>query len=448
MAACNEAFSKLSMWCLLIVFSLLCSLCSTERSLKMTHVLFRHGNRSPIAAYPSDPYQEDSWPQGFGQLTQKGMRQHYELGQWFRKRYSTFLNSSYVRTEISVRSTGYDRTIMSALSNLAGLYPPSNKQIWNQELLWQPIPVFSVPKEDDFLLSIDHTPCPRYNEILAEAATKKNNYLSKHKSFLQSIAKYCGFDSNPVSFKNYSRVADTTFFEREDGRKLPDWATPDVIQKLFNVINVYYTIESQMGDEFLRLGAGPILNEIVGHLKNKTAGKETTKMFMYSAHDDNVESLLASLQVFNDLWPPTASCVIIELYQEDNKSFTIDVLFKNASNKEPEKLQMPGSSGPCTLDHFYKITKHLLLSDVKAACKSKKDHGGGNFLPETWNTGWTLLAIFTVLAILVAFVMVVSLCRNFQRSRRFQKARQMQPINFHLLGHVGTDSEDESVFDT
>ena len=79
------------------------------------------------------------------------MRQHYELGQWFRKRYGTFLNSSYVRTEISVRSTAYDRTIMSALSNLAGLYPPSNKQIWNKELLWQPIPVFSVPKEDDFV---------------------------------------------------------------------------------------------------------------------------------------------------------------------------------------------------------------------------------------------------------------------------------------------------------
>ena len=48
---------------------------------------------------------------------------------------------------------------------------------------------------------------------------------------------------------------------------------------------------------------------------------------------------------------------------------------------------MPGSSGPCTLEHFYKITEHLLLSDVKAACKSKKDHGGGTFLPETWNTG-------------------------------------------------------------
>ena len=31
--------------------------------------VYRHGDRSPTKTFPSDSYQEDAWPQGFGQLS-------------------------------------------------------------------------------------------------------------------------------------------------------------------------------------------------------------------------------------------------------------------------------------------------------------------------------------------------------------------------------------------
>ncbi len=32
--------------------------------------MYRHGDRSPTKTFPADPYQEDAWPQGWGQLSQ------------------------------------------------------------------------------------------------------------------------------------------------------------------------------------------------------------------------------------------------------------------------------------------------------------------------------------------------------------------------------------------
>ena len=48
------------------------------------HLLFRHGDRTPIAAYPTDPYKDYPWPGGWGQLTLRGMRRHLALGRWIR----------------------------------------------------------------------------------------------------------------------------------------------------------------------------------------------------------------------------------------------------------------------------------------------------------------------------------------------------------------------------
>ena len=80
---------------------------------------------------------------------QIGKEQHYELGQWLRDRYKGFLPEEYSRNYIHVQSTDVDRTLMSASCNLAGLYPPQSKQIWNKYMPWQPIPIHTTPESED-----------------------------------------------------------------------------------------------------------------------------------------------------------------------------------------------------------------------------------------------------------------------------------------------------------
>ena len=123
--------------------------------------MWRHGDRTPIALYPTDPHKDYPWPGGMGQLTTRGMRRHLELGRWLRQRYTDWLSPTYNRAEVVVRSTDVDRTLMSALSNLAGLFPPQGDQVWDEGLAWQPIPVHTVPQDEDYLLS-SHAHCPRY----------------------------------------------------------------------------------------------------------------------------------------------------------------------------------------------------------------------------------------------------------------------------------------------
>ncbi|NXR79262.1 PPAP phosphatase, partial [Pycnonotus jocosus] len=171
---------------------------TAARELKFVVVLFRHGDRTPIVNFPTDPHKESEWPQGFGQLTKTGMQQLFELGQYMRKRYSSFLNSTYNRQEFYIQSTDYDRTIMSAQSYLSGLFPPTSSQIWNPELLWQPIPVHIFQKTTEQRLNFPLPNCPRFDELQQETQTSKEfqNRIQPYMDFLQTMAINTGLELN------------------------------------------------------------------------------------------------------------------------------------------------------------------------------------------------------------------------------------------------------------
>ena len=80
---------------------------------------------------------------------QKGKQELYKLGQVLRERYKNFLSEEYRVKDVSVQSSYANRCQMSASTLLAGLYPPKGEQIWNPDLLWQPIPVNPIPRELD-----------------------------------------------------------------------------------------------------------------------------------------------------------------------------------------------------------------------------------------------------------------------------------------------------------
>ena len=81
------------------------------------------------------------------------MQMQHGLGQFLGDRYQGYLNASYMykREEIYIRSTDVDRCLMSAESDLAGLYPPTEAEKFDPDIAWQPIPVHTIPIEEDYV---------------------------------------------------------------------------------------------------------------------------------------------------------------------------------------------------------------------------------------------------------------------------------------------------------
>ncbi len=85
-------------------------------------------------------------------MTIAGIEQHHRLGGFLRNRYQSLLSPNYTKSEIYVRSTDVDRTLMSAQSNLVGLYPILNFTDGNVPI--QPIPIHTVSINLDFVCYI------------------------------------------------------------------------------------------------------------------------------------------------------------------------------------------------------------------------------------------------------------------------------------------------------
>ncbi|XP_074811505.1 lysosomal acid phosphatase isoform X2 [Natator depressus] len=313
------------------------------RSLRFVTLLYRHGDRSPVRAYPRDPHQESAWPQGFGQLTQVGMLQQWDLGQSLRKRYHGFLNASYNRQEIFIRSTDYDRTLMSAEANLAGLYPPQGQQVFNPNVSWQPIPVHSVPDSGEKLLKFPLSPCPRYEQLQNETR-QSAEYINKTRQNLQT-----------------HRLL------------LPPWVTPDVMTQLKQLkdfgFEFLFGIHQQM--EKARLQGGVLLAQI---RKNMTSAANASapqhlKLLAYSAHDTTLVALQMALNVYNGRQAPYASCHIFELYQDDDSNFSVEMFFHNESGREPFPLTLPGCAQRCPLPDFLQLTDPIIPQDWARECQ-------------------------------------------------------------------------------
>ncbi|KAK9505300.1 hypothetical protein O3M35_009388 [Rhynocoris fuscipes] len=338
-------------------------------TLKLVNIIFRHGQRTPASTYPLDPHINDTFsPYGWGQLTNEGKRQQYEQGKWLRERYDHFLGSKYSGNILEAMTTDVDRTKMSCALMFAGLFPPVGDQIWNENLLWQPIPTSHQKLSEDKLLLVRG--CPRFAEALNDVL--KSDEVKKELDSQQEIYKYLSEHSG-MEVKDPWGVEDiysTLKAEEELNLTLPEWTKKYYPQPMRDITE-YSFLLNVWNTELKRIKGGPLLKKILKDMHDKTEGKlhEERKLYVYAGHDSTIANLLSALNVWDKQIPVYNIMAIIELHQVDD-NYGVKIFLRN-NTETLHELKVPGCEGDhCPLTKLTELTADVIPGKLSTVCKA------------------------------------------------------------------------------
>lgn len=384
----------------------------------------RHGAREPIYDFlNSTPFDSK------GELTPVGMKQHYLLGTSIRKLYveqEKLLSEQYDQKEIYVQSTNYNRTILSAISHLYGLYPletgpkidsdlekkylnPPFVSNYSESIFeaihdklgdialskgYQPIPVHVIPLNKDILIRpFDLAVCPgSLNLLNAQYSTKVYkdlNDMFKANTF-KNISSILGMKEDDVNlwaaFDFYDIYENFQFANLTFPVKLSE----ELLKNLtfihdITIYFIYFGSEKQK-----RLFNTPIFNEILRYFDRKIKGKEQKKFVYYSGHDRTLSMILSGLNYSNFecayeeymgfktpdpnntrtclKFPHYAANLLIELHQNEANLSFVKIRYNGMY------LPMCGTNKTsCDYDVFSSKIRNFVVEDFVKECRKETD---------------------------------------------------------------------------
>lgn len=325
-----------------------------ERALFAVDVI-RHGDRTPVAPLPTARY---TWTEDPGQLTAKGMQQEFLLGAALRKKYINeyhLLPVSYSAKTMQVRSSDFDRTLMSATSLLMGLYPLGTGPCLSgtkQAALpqnFQPIPIHAVPQAEDNLI-ISHPDQKQLDVLLKKYVSQKKDWQMKETQLRPKLAHWS--EATGFSITNIMQLdlfSDALIVGELHHVPAPAKLSAEDIKQII-AAGRWVFIAKNKPQEIGSFFGHSLLSVIVKHFKEAIQAKTPLKYMLFSAHDTTILALMSAMRVPLELLPPYASDLNFMLFIEDEKNYKVKITYNN------KPVFLPGCKGAeCSLSQFIKI---------------------------------------------------------------------------------------------
>ncbi|EZA53019.1 Venom acid phosphatase Acph-1 [Ooceraea biroi] len=238
----------------------------------------------------------------------------YNLGVHLREIYNEFLGDMFMLDVMKTRTTEYALSILSAQLVNAGLWPPSEEQMWMEDFNWQPIPTdYLELKEDTLMLG---TLCPNFlsqmDQMLQTIEVQK--IIAQHQSLFDYLSQYTKRNISTPSEVALLYATLETMVDRNE--LLPNWAIdifPD--GAMYNVTLLEYDL--LLANSLQRqLNGGTLLGEIIGNSLKYKAGDipKERKILLYSGDQRNIIGVLKNLDSWSPHIPNEAAALIFELY--------------------------------------------------------------------------------------------------------------------------------------
>ncbi|KAE9554126.1 hypothetical protein FO519_002663 [Halicephalobus sp. NKZ332] len=354
------------------ILSILIQTCvCDDLELVQANVLWRHGDRAPLFTYTTDLVPEVDWEAPYGEITPLGMEQVYTKGLIFRQRYVNdlhLISPTYNSSQIYVRSTDMDRTLLSAYGVLAGVYSTEElhdpiSSVHKLPSRWTSVPIHTVKFETDYLMNMERI-CPKFLAI-----DRERNENPKFKAYVESIEPLFELLRNKTGLPipdvfNLRMFQDVLRIAREKKKSLPDWVTESLYEQMDKVLNDtddYKTGYPGFGLpadlDMINLRGGPLLKEMIENMEmmaNETKGAK--KLRLYSGHD---------ITIMGRGLPNYTSAVAVELWKSvDMKSNFVETKDQGSGDTE-YFVQVLFSANPT--DNFIPVTRFV------SGCPSNND---------------------------------------------------------------------------
>ncbi|XP_066246930.1 lysosomal acid phosphatase-like [Euwallacea similis] len=348
---------------MILIILLLCATAGSVEIPKQIHVLFRHGERSPTSIFPNDPHKNYKWEGGLGHLTNRGKLQMYTLGQNIKEQYNAIFSKYYWPVDVNFTSSYLDRCLMSAELVGAGMFPPQGEQIWNPNLLWQPIPIHYLPRNLDNLL-VMKTNCTEYDKQFLEAqnSSKVKQYNRDYHTLYVYLTEHTGKVIHTI--EAVESLYDTLEIYQMNNLSLPYWVN-DTLMDQMRIIGAQNLAIYSETDYMKKMKGGFFIKTVLNLMEAALTGsKEVPSINTYAGHDLTIVHVMRALSLVDTLKPEFGASLIFELY-EDGK---INVSYWDSWKGGIQSQVLPNCNSPCKINEFLKGYQKMLPVNWAEEC--------------------------------------------------------------------------------